>query len=179
MPGTEFPHIFKPLTLRHTTLRNRIVFGAHTANMATGGLPGPQHIGYYRERALGGAALIVVEPVPVHPAAVLTRGNFAHSDDAVIPAFRKLTDAVKAEGAVILQQLYHIGAHGDSDNSWHPHWSPSGGPSYHDSDGSHAMAETEIEATMEGYGLAAMRCRDTGFDGVEFWAAHNALPDQF
>ena len=179
MPGTEFPHVFKPLKLRHKTLRNRIVFGAHTANMAQGGLPGAQHIGYYRERALGGAAMIVVEPVPVHPAAVLTRGNFAHSDDAVIPAFRKLTEAVKAEGAVILQQLYHIGAHGDSDNSWHPHWSPSGGPSYHDSDGSHAMTEAEIEATMEGYVLAARRCREAGFDGVEFWAAYNALPDQF
>ena len=179
MPGTEFPHVFKPLKLRHKTLRNRIVFGAHTANMAQGGLPGAQHIGYYRERALGGAAMIVVEPVPVHPAAVLTRGNFAHSDDAVIPAFRKLTEAVKAEGAVILQQLYHIGAHGDSDNSWHPHWSPSGGPSYHDSDGSHAMTEAEIEATMEGYVLAACRCREAGFDGVEFWAAYNALPDQF
>ena len=179
MPGTEFAHVFKPLKLRHTTLRNRIVFGAHTANMAQNGLPGPQHIAYYRERALGGAAMIVVEPVPVHPAAVLTRGNFAHSDDAVIPAFRKLTDAVRAEGAVILQQLYHIGAHGDSDNSWHPHWSPSGGPSYHDSDGSHAMTEGEIEATMDGYVLAARRCRDAGFDGVEFWAAYNALPDQF
>ena len=179
MPGTEFPHVFKPLKLRHTTLRNRIVFGAHTANMAQNGLPGPQHIAYYRERALGGAAMIVVEPVPVHPAAVLTRGNFAHSDDAVIPAFRKLTDAVKAEGAVILQQLYHIGAHGDSDNSWHPHWSPSGGPSYHDSDGSHAMTEAEIMQTMDGYVRAAQRCRAAGFDGVEFWAAYNALPDQF
>ena len=179
MPGTEFPHIFNPLQLRHKTLRNRIVFGAHTANMAQGGLPGPQHIAYYRERALGGAAMIVVEPVPVHAAAVLTRGNFSHSDDAVIPAFRKLTDAVKAEGAVILQQLYHIGAHGDSDNSWHPHWSPSGGPSYHDSDASHQMTGAEIEATMEGYVQAARRCRDAGFDGVEFWAAYNALPDQF
>ena len=179
MPGTDFPHVFKPLKLRHTTLRNRIVFGAHTANMAQNGLPGPQHIAYYRERALGGAAMIVVEPVPVHPAAVLTRGNFTHSDDAVIPAFRKLTEAVKAEGAVILQQLYHIGAHGDSDNSWHPHWSPSGGPSYHDSDGSHAMTEAEIKATMDGYVLAARRCREAGFDGVEFWAAYNALPDQF
>ncbi len=179
MPESRYPHIFAPLQLRHKTLRNRIVFGAHTANMAQNGLPGPQHIGYYRERALGGAAMIVVEPIPVHPAAVLTRGNFSHSDDAVIPAFRKLTDAVKAEGAVIVQQLYHIGAHGDSDNSWHPHWSPSGGPSYHDSDGSHAMTEAEIEQTMGGYVLAARRCRDAGFDGVEFWAAYNALPDQF
>ena len=61
-----FPHVFEPLTLRHRTLTSRITFGAHTANMAEGGLPGDRHIGYYRERALGGAGMIVVEPVPVH-----------------------------------------------------------------------------------------------------------------
>ena len=76
---TNFPHIFRPVRLRHKTLRNRVVFGAHTANMARDGLPGDQHLGYYRERALGGAAMIVVEPVPVHEVAVLTRGNFRHS----------------------------------------------------------------------------------------------------
>lgn len=174
-----FPRLFQPLTLRHKTLRNRVVFGAHTANMATGGLPGDRHLAYYRERALGGAAMIVCEPMPVHPAAVLTRGNFAHSTDAVIPAFRRVTQAVKAEGAVILQQLYHVGAHGDQDNSWHPAWSPSGGPSWHDSDGSHAMTEAEIEETIEGFVAAARRCHAAGFDGVEVWAAYHALPDQF
>ena len=84
-----FPHLFAPLQLRHKTLKSRLVFGAHTANMAEGGLPGERHRGYYEERARGGAAMIVVEPMPVHPTAVLTRGNFRHSDDAVIPAFRR------------------------------------------------------------------------------------------
>lgn len=46
------------------TLRNRIVFGAHTTNMSDMGLPGPRHIGYYEERARGGAAMIVIEPMP-------------------------------------------------------------------------------------------------------------------
>jgi 2,4-dienoyl-CoA reductase-like NADH-dependent reductase (Old Yellow Enzyme family) len=179
MPSTAHAHVLSPLTLRHKTLRNRFVFGAHTANMARDGTPWDQHIAYYRERALGGAAMIVMEPMPVHQAAVLTRGNFRHGSDDVMPPFRRLTDAVKAEGAVILQQLYHVGAHGDADNSWHPSWSPSGLPSWHDSDGSHAMTEAEIEETLDGYVAAAIRCRDAGFDGVEFWAAYNALPDQF
>jgi 2,4-dienoyl-CoA reductase-like NADH-dependent reductase (Old Yellow Enzyme family) len=81
-----FPHVFEPLRLRHRTLRSRITFGAHTANMAEDGLPGERHIGYYRERVLGGAGMIVVEPIPIHRTAVLTRGNFRHSDDAVIPS---------------------------------------------------------------------------------------------
>ncbi|HSF93417.1 MAG TPA: FAD-dependent oxidoreductase [Thermohalobaculum sp.] len=176
---TAFKHLGSPIRLRHRTLRNRIVFGAHTANMALDGYPGDQHLAYYRERAMGGAAMLVIEPVPVHAAAVLTRGNFRHSDDGVIPHFRRITEAVKAEGAVILQQLYHVGAHGDSDNSYHPHWSPSGLPSYHDSDGSHAMTEAEIEETIDGFVQAARRCRDAGFDGVEVWAAYHGFVDQF
>lgn len=176
---TAHPRLFTPVDLRGRTLRNRIVFGAHTANMAENGLPTERHVAYYRERAIGGAAMLVIEPMPVHAAAVLTRGNFRHGDDTVIPHFRKVTDAVHAHGAVILQQLYHVGQHGDSDNSYHPNWSPSGQPSYHDSDGSHAMTEAEIEETIDGFVQAARRCRDAGFDGVEVWAAYHSLLDQF
>ena len=147
--------------------------------MAEGGLPGARHLGYYRERALGGAAMIVVEPVPVHATAVLTRGNFRHSTDEVIPHFRRITEAVKAEGAVILHQLYHVGQHGDFDNSFMPGWSPSGLPSFHDSDGSHRMSEAEIEEVIEGYVQAARRAKESGFDGVELFAAYHALIDQF
>lgn len=174
-----FPRLFEPVKLRHKTLRNRIVFGAHTANMAEDGLPGPRHVGYYAERAMGGAGMIVVEPVPVHPAAVLTRGNFRPSDDAVIPHFRKVTDAIHTHGAIAIQQLYHIGAHGDSDNSYHPHWSPSGLLSYHDSDGSHEMSEAEIWETIDGFVQASRRAKEAGFDGVEVWAAYIGMVDQF
>lgn len=175
----KFPRLFSPLALRSHTLKNRIVFGAHTANMAVEGLPGERHVAYYEERAIGGAAMIVVEPMPVHAAAVLTRGNFRHGDDAVIPHFRKVVEAIKRHGTVAIQQLYHVGAHGDSDNSFHPHWSPSGGPSYHDSDGSHPMNEAEIAETIDGFVEAARRCRDAGFDGVEVWAAYLGMVDQF
>jgi 2,4-dienoyl-CoA reductase-like NADH-dependent reductase (Old Yellow Enzyme family)/pyruvate/2-oxoglutarate dehydrogenase complex dihydrolipoamide dehydrogenase (E3) component len=123
--------------------------------------------------------MIVVEPVPVHATAVLTRGNFRHASDEIIPHFRRITEAVKAEGAVIVQQLYHVGQHGDADNSFRPSWSPSGLPSFHDSDGSHRMSEAEIEEVIEGFVQAAGRARQAGFDGVELFAAYHALIDQF
>lgn len=175
----QFPALFQPLQLRHKTLRNRIVFGSHTANMSDKGLPGERHRGYYEERARGGAAMIVVEPVPVHRTAVLTRGNFLHSTDEIIPHFRKITDAVHGHGAVICHQLYHVGQHGDFDNSYEPNWSPSGLPSFHDSDGSHAMTEAEIEEIIESFVEAARRARESGFDGIELFAAYNAIIDQF
>ena len=145
--------------------------------MAEGGLPGERHIGYYRERALGGAGMIVVEPVPVHRTGVLTRGNFRHDDDAIIPAFRRLTDACRAANpdVVMIHQLYHVGQHGDADNSFAPNWSPSGLPSYHDADGSHAMtARRDRGARSTGSWRRPGARQASGFDGVEVFAAYHA-----
>lgn len=171
--------IFKPISIRGRTLKSRVVFGAHTANMAENGYPGAQHRGYYEERAMGGAGMIVVEPMPVHRTAVLTQGNFRHDDDSVIPHFTKLVEGVKQYGTVILQQLYHVGQHGDADLSFQPNWSPSGLPSYHDSDGSHAMSVSQIDEIVEGHVQAALRCQKAGFDGVEIWNAYHSMMDQF
>jgi 2,4-dienoyl-CoA reductase-like NADH-dependent reductase (Old Yellow Enzyme family)/thioredoxin reductase len=86
---------------------------------------------------------------------------------------------VHEHGTTILQQLYHVGQHGDSDLSFMPHWSPSGLASYHDSDGSHAMRESEILEVIDCFTRAAQRCQSAGFDGVDLFAAYHALLDQF
>lgn len=172
-------HLLQPLQLRGNTLRNRIVFGAHTNNMSDQGIPGPRMEHYLLERALGGAAMIVTEPVPVHRTAVLTRGNLLCGSDEIIPHFQRITTRIREAGAVVLQQIYHVGAHGDSDLSFAPHWSPSGGPSYHDSDGSHTMTENEIEEVLQAHVAAAIRAKQAGFQGVEVWAAYHSLLDQF
>jgi 2,4-dienoyl-CoA reductase-like NADH-dependent reductase (Old Yellow Enzyme family) len=175
----KYPTLFTPVKLRHRVLRNRIVFGAHTVNMGQDGLPKEPHFGYYRERARGGAGMIVVEPSPAHRTGVLTRGNFLHEDDSVIPSFRRVTDECHSEGATIVHQLYHVGAHGDQDNSWEPYWSPSGTASMHDPWGSHAMTEVEIEELVEAFVQGARRDHESGFDGVDLFAGYNCLIDQF
>ncbi len=174
-----FKHLFNPIQVGHKTLKHRLNFGAHTANMAVDGLPGERHHGYYLERAIGGAAMIVVEPVPVHGTAVLTRGNFRHSDDAIIPYFRKITDSCHEHGTVMIQQLYHVGQHGDWDNSFLPNWSPSGLPSMHDHDGSVMMTERQIDEIIDAFAAAARRAQQSGFDGCELMAAYNAILEQF
>jgi 2,4-dienoyl-CoA reductase-like NADH-dependent reductase (Old Yellow Enzyme family)/thioredoxin reductase len=174
-----FPHLFQPIEIRGKTLKHRLNFGAHTTNMSDDGLPGDRSLNYYRERAMGGAAMIVVEPVPVHGTAVLTRGNYRHEDDCIIPHFRRITEVCHEYGTVMIQQLYHVGAHADWDNSFEPNWSPSGLPSMHDSDGSHAMNQKEISEIVEAFAQAARRAKESGFDGCELMAAYNALIEQF
>ena len=157
--NSSFKHLFRPIDVGHKTLKHRLNFGAHTANMAVDGLPGERHHGYYLERAIGGAAMIVVEPVPVHGPATLTRGNFRHSDDSVIPHFRRITDSCHEYGTVMIQQLYHVGQHGDWDNSFLPNWSPSGLPSMHDHDGSMAMSKHQIDEVIEAFVASAVRAK--------------------
>lgn len=176
---SQHPRLLSPLQLRGQTLRNRIVFGAHTNNMSDMGLPGPRMENYLVERALGGAAMVVCEPVPVHRTGVLTRGNLAWESDEIIKPFQRVTSRIREAGAVAIQQLYHVGAHGDSDLSFQPHWSPSGGPSYHDSDGSHRMTEAEIDELLAAHLAAARRAKACGYQGVEVWAAYHSLIDQF
>lgn len=176
---SQHPRLLSPLQLRGQTLRNRIVFGAHTNNMSDMGIPGPRMENYLVERALGGAAMVVCEPVPVHRTGVLTRGNLAWESDEIIKPFQRVTSRIREAGAVAIQQLYHVGAHGDSDLSFQPHWSPSGGPSYHDSDGSHRVTEAEIDELLTAHLAAAKRAKACGYQGVEVWAAYHSLIDQF
>ncbi|SDP60598.1 FAD-dependent oxidoreductase [Desulforhopalus singaporensis] len=177
--NNDFRHLLQPLKLRHKTLKHRITIGAHTTNHSEQGLPTKRHLGYYEERAKGGAAMIVVEPVPVHATGILTRGNFRHEDDSIISAFRKLTDSCHTHGTVMIHQLYHVGGHGDVANSWSPNWSPGGFPSYHDGDGSKAVSEKEIEILIDSYVQAARRAFEAGFDGIELFGGYNALIEQF
>ena len=79
----------------------------------------------------------------------------------------------------MINQLYHVGQHGDFMNSYQPYPSPSGLPSYHDPDGSMTMTEADIDRTIQDFVDAAARAQQAGFDGVELFAAYHALIDQF
>ena len=76
-------------------------------------------------------------------------------------------------------QIYHVGAHGDQDNSWSPYWSPSGQVSHHDPWGSHAMSEPEIHELIQAFIDQAVRDQKGGFDGVDLFAGYSCLIDQF
>jgi 2,4-dienoyl-CoA reductase-like NADH-dependent reductase (Old Yellow Enzyme family)/NAD(P)-dependent dehydrogenase (short-subunit alcohol dehydrogenase family) len=174
-----FPHLFSPLKIRHLTLKHRLVFGTHTPNMGVEGRPAERHFHYYLERARGGVAMISIEPIPAHPTAILTGGQFLTADEEMVPHFRRVTEACHAHDVVMVQQIFHIGPHCDPDNSFEATWSPSGTISFKDGTASHAMSEGEIEEVIAGFVETARLSRECGYDGVEINAGYLALIDSF
>ena len=63
---TDYPHVFSPLTIGTTPVRNRIFVPAHTTNYGENNLPSDRHLAYHRARAAGGAGLSIFEAIRVH-----------------------------------------------------------------------------------------------------------------
>ena len=92
--GSAFPHLLSPLRVGPVTLRNRIVSSGHDTVMAVDGAVSDQLIAYHAARAAGGAGLIVVQVAGVHESARYASNILMATDDACIPGYRRLAEAV-------------------------------------------------------------------------------------
>jgi 2,4-dienoyl-CoA reductase-like NADH-dependent reductase (Old Yellow Enzyme family) len=179
-PGTEaFPHLFAPLMLRGRRLRNRIVMTAHTTSMGVDGIPGDRAAAYYAERARGGAGLIVVEPIPVHPTARVTPDNFTAQDPRYVPALGELAATVRGHGCALIQQLYHVGPYANPLASRRERWGPSPTQPLGAADRVHAMTRREIRELVTSFASAAATVAAAELDGVEVLMGHDGLIDSF
>ena len=62
-----YPRLFSPLTLRHVTLRNRVVHASMSTRYVVDGRVTDKLVGYHVNRARGGAAMLVTEPLNLLP----------------------------------------------------------------------------------------------------------------
>ncbi len=85
-----------------------------------------------------------------------------------------------AHGAVICHQLYLMSASmAISTTVMSRDSGLLGLPSFHDSDGSHAMTEERSRRSSRDSCRRRGGRRNPGFDGIELFAAYNAIIDQF
>ena len=174
----EFPILFSPLTIGPITLKNRIVNAPHQTGFARHGEYTDKLVEYHRERARGGAAMIVSQATSVVPDYI-----DLHSTDALIPQYERVSQAVREHGAHYGAELYHPGSQGeytgpDTDIFVSP--SPIVASYYHAGwRVPHALTDDEILAIVDDFGQAARRCRDGGLSSVELHFAHGNLVEQF
>ena len=176
---SQYPLLFSPLALGPARVRNRVVFSAHLTNYAEDNRPSERLIAYYRERARGGAGLIITEEQSVHPSDFAYEKLIHAYDPAVVPHYRRLTAALHAEGATVFCQINHNGAQGFSFFNDEPLWGPSPVPDALFREMPQAIGAAQIAEVVRGYGRVAAHARAGGFDGVELQASHSSILRQF
>ena len=179
--ATNFPRLFSPIQVGKITLANRIVCTGHATVFEQGGMFTERHLNFYRERARGGAGMIISESASVHPTGVVSLNLY--SDD-VIPMLSRIADAVHEFDVPILVQATHVGRRAPS---------PAGileqvavapsaiaAPSLHFGQMMpHELSTEEAEELVTAFGDAARRVRDAGIDGVELTVAFGNIIPQF
>lgn len=186
----ESPVLFDPFSLKHLALKNRMVMAPMTRSRASAdNVPTPLMAEYYAQRADLG--LLITEGTSPSPNGLgYTRipGLF---NAAQVAAWRRVTDAVHAQGAKIFVQLMHTGRVGHVDNLpagarvLGPMASALGEGIYTDSAGMQpastpqALTVDEIAETVGEYAQAAKLAIEAGFDGIELHGANGYLIEQF
>jgi N-ethylmaleimide reductase len=179
--------LFSPTRIGDIELRNRIVMAPMTRNRSPGAVPNDLNALYYAQRASAG--LIITEGTTPDAGG---RGYIdipGLYDTAQVAGWRRVTDAVHAEGGRIVVQIMHTGriSHPDFLDGGMP-VAPSAvaaagsiftktGPK--DMPVPRALEAHEIPAVIATYGRAASLAMEAGFDGVEIHGANGYLPSQF
>lgn len=181
-------NLFEQYQLNDTiTLNNRILMAPLTRCMADADLvPTDDMVAYYARRAEAG--LIIAEATIIRPDGQGYPNTPGIYTQAQIAGWRKVTDAVHANGGKIFLQLWHTG------RVAHPHFFGGGdvlAPSAEKVEGSvPRMRELtyvtpkpasleDIKGLISDYAKAAENAIEAGFDGVEIHGANGYLIDAF
>ncbi|MDD3827911.1 MAG: NADPH dehydrogenase NamA [Anaerolineae bacterium] len=176
------PDLFSPLTLRDVTLRNRIVMSPMCMYSASNGLANDWHLGHYLARAVGGVGLLIAEATAVEARGRISTEDLGLWDDAHIEPLARIVRLVQAQGAAMAVQLAHAGRKAwSSARGQGPETAvaPSALPFDEGWQSPRALTAGEIDDVVAGWGAAAARALEAGFDAVEIHGAHGYLCHQF
>ena len=174
--NTSTRRLAEPLRVNeHHTLRNRIIMGS----MHTGfeeHEQGAEHLAaFYRERARGGAALIITGGIaPNSEGAVVDDGATLEREDQ-LPWHRTVTAAVHEHGAKICMQILHTGRYA---LGRHP-VAPSAIRAPINPATPRALSTAEVKQLVRDYARCAQLAQQAGYDGVEIMGSEGYLINQF
>jgi 2,4-dienoyl-CoA reductase-like NADH-dependent reductase (Old Yellow Enzyme family)/thioredoxin reductase len=111
MVARKYPHLFSPIKIGPSTLKNRIVSAPTSlADLSPEGHLTRDNIAYYKLKARGGAAVVTVGESIVHSATGKSHPRqILLDDDGVIPSLVKVVDAIHQYGAIASIELSHGG----------------------------------------------------------------------
>lgn len=110
--------LFTPLRLRELEFRNRIFVSPMCQYSAVEGVPNEWHFVHLGSRAVGGAALVMVEATAVTAEGRISPYDTGLWSDAQRDAFAPIVRFIKEQGAVPAVQLAHAGRKASTDKPW-------------------------------------------------------------
>lgn len=161
---------------------HRMMATGHTQLYGVDELISDRHVAYYRERAMGGASLLILEQQAAHPSGMNYDQGCIAWEPRVVPMYAKLADAVHEFGTRQMVQLFCCGAQGLSTmfvDRFRPLWAASPIPSAVYNERPKAMEKDDIRELVEYFGRSAFNVMASGLDGVEIHAAHSQLLGEF
>ncbi len=161
--------LLQPFTMKHLTLRNRIVSTSHEPAYGEDGLPKDRYRRYHLEKARGGVGLTMIGgSAVVSPDSPPSFGNLLLYRDDIVPWLRRLTDDMHAAGAAVMCQVTHLGRRTSNfSGDWLPvvFASPQREPAHRSFP---KTAESwDLDRIVHDYADAAVRCVEGGLDGIE------------
>ncbi len=170
-----YPHLFAPLDLGFTTLRNRILMGSMHTGLEDRARDFPKLAAYFAERAEGGAGLIVTGGFAPNLVGWLTPFGGKLSWPWEARPHRQVTRAVHGHGGKICLQLLHAGRY-----AYHPlQVAPSKLKAPINPFTPHALSARGVERQIAAYVRAARYAREAGYDGVEVMGSEGYLINEF
>ena len=184
-------HLFEPLILRGITLPHRIGIPPMCQYSARDGIANDWHFVHYGSRAVGGAALLIVEATGVAPEGRISFGDLGLWSDAQVEPLAHIACFAREHGCVPALQLAHAGRKGGVGLGWQKQctlpldeggWTPVAPSPITFGDGyavPTALAATGIRNVVDSFAAAAQRALAAGFQVIEVHAAHGYLLHQF
>ncbi|KLD61889.1 NADPH-dependent 2,4-dienoyl-CoA reductase, partial [Dyella japonica] len=171
----NFPHLFSPLDLGHTTLPNRILMGSMHTGLEDKSSDYDKLAAYFAERARGGVGLMVTGGIAPSIQGWLKPFGGRLSMPWHVARHRKLTKAVHGEGGKLCMQILHAGRYG-----YHPlSVAPSKIKSPITPFTPRALSARGVERTISDFVHCAKLAQDAGYDGIEVMGSEGYLINQF
>ena len=190
------PRLFEPLTIKGTTLGNRIVISPMDQYSAVDGIPNTYHLVHYGKFAMGGAGAVFVEATGVSEEGRITNGCPGLYNQAQVDGFRPITDFIRQQRSLPAVQIGHGGRKASTTRPWEgggpvaaEHiargdraWTPFGPSDTALADGwltPKMMDGDDLARTRQDFADAAKRALEAGFEILEVHAAHGYLLQSF
>ncbi|MDO4182714.1 MAG: FAD-dependent oxidoreductase [Coriobacteriia bacterium] len=182
----DYPNLCQPLDVCGLRLRNRMCSAPMGAtDVDAQGTPGPRTLGFYEARARGGAAIVTVSELVVHPE---TDGSqmlhLSLKTPGQLAAFTYVADAIARHGAIPSIELSHSGQYAGTymvDKAAKGELCQYGASDGVRPDGIKVKALTaqQIDSIVEAYAEAAALAQRAGFRMCMVHCGHGWLINQF